>query len=51
MQKFLQKLLEFREKRDWLKFHTPQNIAQLIVLEAGDAYILLFHIQYSNTNE
>jgi len=36
MQKILQKLLEFREKRDWLKFHTPQNIAQSIVLEAAE---------------
>ena len=26
MQKILQKLLEFREKRDGLKFHTPHTM-------------------------
>jgi dCTP diphosphatase len=36
MQKILKKLLEFRETRDWLKFHTPQNIVKSIVLEAGE---------------
>ncbi len=36
MKQILQKLLEFREKRDWLKFHTPQNIAKSIVLEATE---------------
>ena len=32
----LQKLLEFRETRDWLKFHTPENIAKSIVLESAE---------------
>ncbi len=36
MQKVLQKLLEFREKRDWVKYHTPQNIVKSIVLEASE---------------
>jgi dCTP diphosphatase len=36
MHKILKKLLEFRETRDWLKFHTPQNIAKSIVLEASE---------------
>ncbi len=36
MKQILQKLLAFREKRDWLKFHTPQNIAKSIVLEATE---------------
>ncbi len=36
MQKILQKLLEFRQARDWSKFNTPQNIAKSIVLEAAE---------------
>ncbi|MFZ1721790.1 MAG: nucleotide pyrophosphohydrolase [Microgenomates group bacterium] len=36
MQKILQKLLEFREQRDWIQFHTPQNLAKSIVLEAAE---------------
>lgn len=36
MQPLLKKLLEFREKRDWIKFHSPQNIAKSIVLEAAE---------------
>jgi NTP pyrophosphatase (non-canonical NTP hydrolase) len=36
MQKVLQKLLEFRTNRDWMKFHTAENIAKSIVLEAAE---------------
>ncbi len=36
MKNILQKLLEFREKRDWVQFHSPQNIAKSIVLEAAE---------------
>ena len=37
MNKVLQQLLKFRKDRDWNKYHTPQNIAQSIVLEAAEA--------------
>lgn len=36
MKTLLKKLLDFREKRDWMKFNTPQNIAKSIVLEAAE---------------
>jgi len=36
MYPILKKLLEFREKRDWVKFHKPQNIAKSIVLESAE---------------
>ncbi|MEM0202971.1 MAG: nucleotide pyrophosphohydrolase [Archaeoglobaceae archaeon] len=30
----LNTLRDFRDKRDWLKFHTPKNLATSIVIEA-----------------
>lgn len=36
MTKILQKLLEFRDQRNWKQFHSPQNIAKSIVLEAAE---------------
>ena len=32
----LQKVLEFRRERDWEQFHTPQNLAIAISVEAGE---------------
>lgn len=43
MQKLLDSLLEFREKRDWAQFHTPKNLAISISLEAAE---LLEHFQW-----
>ncbi|MEX0896261.1 MAG: nucleotide pyrophosphohydrolase [Patescibacteria group bacterium] len=36
MTKVLQQLLSFREARDWKQFHSPENIAKSIVLEAAE---------------
>lgn len=36
MNPVLAKLLQFRKDRDWEQFHSPQNIAQSIVLEAAE---------------
>lgn len=30
----LRSLRDFRDKRDWLKFHTPKNLATSIAIEA-----------------
>lgn len=30
----LKSLRDFRDKRDWLKFHTPKNLATSILIEA-----------------
>ena len=29
-------LRQFRDERDWKKFHTPQNLAQALAVEAGE---------------
>lgn len=45
----LQKLIvEFRDKRNWKQFHTPRNLAESLVLEAGE---VLEHFQWKNENE
>jgi len=35
-QKFIKKIIEFRDKRDWKQFHTPENLAKSILIEAGE---------------
>jgi NTP pyrophosphatase (non-canonical NTP hydrolase) len=32
----IKKILEFRDKRDWKQFHTPENLAKSILIEAGE---------------
>jgi hypothetical protein len=29
-------LLEFRDERDWVKFHDPKNLAEAISIEAAE---------------
>ena len=31
-----EKLIEFTDERDWDKFHTPENLAKSIAIEAGE---------------
>lgn len=45
MNKITALLLQFREKRDWIQFHSPANIAKSIVLEAAE---LLEIFQWKN---
>ncbi len=42
------KLLEFRKKRDWEKFHRPKDLAVSIVLEAAE---LLENFQWKTDKE
>ncbi len=44
MQNLLDRLLEFRDKRDWAQFHTAKNLAISISLEAAE---LLEHFQWT----
>lgn len=30
------RLIEFRDERDWKQFHTPENLAKSISIEAGE---------------
>ena len=41
-------ILAFREEREWQQFHTPQNLAVAISVEAGE---LLEHFQWMTPGE
>ena len=45
MKDIIDKLLKFRDDRNWKQFHTPENIAKSIVLEAAE---LLENFQWKN---
>lgn len=34
--KLLERLINFRDARDWKQFHTPQNLAKSLSIEAGE---------------
>lgn len=36
MQELYEKIREFNEERDWDQFHTPENIAKSICIEAAE---------------
>lgn len=36
MNEVIKKIREFRDDRDWKQFHTPENLAKSIVIEAGE---------------
>ena len=40
-----QRLMKFRDDRDWSQFHTGENLAKSLMIEAGE---LLEVFQYSN---
>jgi NTP pyrophosphatase (non-canonical NTP hydrolase) len=35
-EKLIKRILKFRNDRDWKQFHTAENLAKSIVLEAGE---------------
>ncbi len=43
-----QKLIEFRKKRDWEKFHNPKDLAVSLVIEASE---LLENFQWKTDKE
>ena len=43
MQEVKEKLLKFQKDRNWRKFHTPENLAKSISIEAAE---LLEHFQW-----
>ena len=45
MEKILNALREFNQERDWNQFHTPENLAKSIAIEAGE---LLESFQWNN---
>ena len=36
MKELIEKVAEFRDKRNWRKFHTPKNLAIALVIEATE---------------
>ena len=36
MQEVLDKILAFRKERNWEQYHTPENLAKSIAIEAGE---------------
>ncbi len=45
MEKVMQEIKEFNEERDWDQFHSPENLAKSISIEAGE---LLECFQWNN---
>ena len=43
MDELKNKLIKFQKERDWKKFHTPENLAKSISIEAAE---LLEHFQW-----
>ena len=43
----LEKLIKFRDDRNWQQFHTPDNLAKSISIEANE---LLENLQWGNQN-
>jgi len=44
----LQKLIEFRDQRNWKQFHNPKDLAISLVLEAGE---LLENFQWKSSEQ
>lgn len=44
-QELTQKIVEFRDNRDWKQFHNPKDVALSLVLEATE---VLEHFQWKN---
>ncbi len=45
MKELIKEILEFRDERDWKKFHTPENLSKSITIEASE---LLENFQWGN---
>lgn len=43
MEELMNELIKFQTERDWKKFHTPENLAKSISIEAAE---LLEHFQW-----
>jgi len=47
-EEILNRMLEFREARDWKQFHNPKDLALSLVLESAE---VLEHFQWKNGKE
>lgn len=46
--KLIEKIIAFRDARDWKKFHNPKDLSISLVLEATE---VMEHFQWKNNNE
>ena len=46
MNELKETIIKFQEDRNWKQFHTPENLAKSISIEAGE---LLEHFQWDNS--
>ncbi len=46
MDEIIKRLIKFRDDRNWKQFHTPENLAKSIAIEASE---LLINYQYGDT--
>ncbi len=45
MKEIIEKIVKFRNERDWEQFHTPENLSKSIAIEAAE---LLENFQWQN---
>ena len=48
LEKIVERIIKFRDARDWKQFHNPKDVALSLVLEAGE---VMEHFQWKNTEE
>lgn len=48
MDKLIKRIIKFRDDREWKQFHTPENLAKSISIEAAE---LLENFQWDNNYE
>ena len=46
MEDLIKKIIQFRDERDWRKFHTPENLAKSISIESAE---LLENFQWNSS--
>lgn len=48
IQELMQKVIDFRDERDWKQFHNPKDASLSLVLEAAE---VMEHFQWKNAKE
>ena len=48
IEKLTERIISFRDARDWKQFHNPKDVALSMVLEAGE---VMEHFQWKNKEE
>ena len=51
MEHVIQRILKFRDDRNWLQFHTPENLSKSLVIESSELLELFQWTSEVNMNE